>query len=251
MRVIPVMDLMNGQVVRAVAGNRSEYRPIESRIASSPTPNDVAWAFVEQFAFKTAYVADLDAILFGRLNPETWLYIADAGLSLWLDAGIRNGASIAELLDQTTRRSGGFLPRLVVGLESLASLDDLTTILELYENPIFSLDLKGGIPHVSATELESLAPLEIASLVNSIGIQDLIILDLADVGTSGGTRTLDLCRQLRQTCNFRELIAGGGVRGIADITALAEAGCSGVLVASALHDGHLTPADLSRLTTDN
>jgi len=44
----------------------------------------------------------------------------------------------------------------------------------------------------------------------------------------------------------RSLIAGGGVRGLADLTALARAGCNAALVASALHDGKLLPEDLLR-----
>jgi phosphoribosylformimino-5-aminoimidazole carboxamide ribotide isomerase len=36
------------------------------------------------------------------------------------------------------------------------------------------------------------------------------------------------------------LLAGGGVRGPEDVTRLAEAGCDGVLVATALQDGRLT-----------
>ena len=41
------------------------------------------------------------------------------------------------------------------------------------------------------------------------------------------------------------LIAGGGVRGPGDLARLAEAGCDGALVASALHDGRLTALDVA------
>jgi phosphoribosylformimino-5-aminoimidazole carboxamide ribotide isomerase len=71
----------------------------------------------------------------------------------------------------------------------------------------------------------------------------MIVLDLADVGTGGGTRTLDLCRELKAKHPQIELIAGGGVRNLDDLKRIADAGCSGALVASALHDGRLTRAD--------
>ena len=85
MRVIPVIDLMHGQVVRGVAGRRSEYRPMVSRIAADARPATVARALVEQFGFDTAYVADLDAILGGQPNIQSLADIQIAGLNVWLD----------------------------------------------------------------------------------------------------------------------------------------------------------------------
>jgi phosphoribosylformimino-5-aminoimidazole carboxamide ribotide isomerase len=87
-------------------------------------------------------------------------------------------------------------------------------------------------------------PIDIARWVINAGIQNLIVLDLADVGTAEGTRTLELCRDLRRLFPGIELVAGGGVRGLHDLRALADAGCTAALVASALHDGRLTAADI-------
>src|SRR6187431_505841 len=88
MRVIPVIDLMYGQVVRGVAGRRSEYRPIQSQIAADARPATVARAFVERFGFETVYVADLDAIGGGAPDLISLEMIARAGLNLWVDAGV-------------------------------------------------------------------------------------------------------------------------------------------------------------------
>jgi phosphoribosylformimino-5-aminoimidazole carboxamide ribotide isomerase len=41
------------------------------------------------------------------------------------------------------------------------------------------------------------------------------------------------------------LVAGGGVRGADDLARLADAGCDGALVATALHDGRLSAADVT------
>ena len=38
MQVLPVIDLLQGVVVRGVAGRRETYRPIESQICASPAP---------------------------------------------------------------------------------------------------------------------------------------------------------------------------------------------------------------------
>ena len=66
MRVIAVLDIMGGVVVRGIAGRRSEYRPIRSSLCSSSEPAAVARAIVERFGLQEFYIADLDAIAGGE-----------------------------------------------------------------------------------------------------------------------------------------------------------------------------------------
>src|SRR5205085_7017870 len=72
------------------------------------------------------------------------------------------------------------------------------------------------------------------------GAKALIVLDLARVGTGTGTGTEVLLRAIRDEFPDVDLIAGGGARSWEDVERLGEAGATGVLVASALHDGTLT-----------
>src|SRR5205085_9347687 len=60
--LLPVIDLMQGEVVHGIAGRREEYRPIVSILAESTKPLAVARAFREEFGFNELYLADLDAI---------------------------------------------------------------------------------------------------------------------------------------------------------------------------------------------
>jgi len=237
MQIIPVIDLLQGQVVRGVAGERAKYRPIVSQIAADASPRSVARAFVERFGFDTVYVADLDAIMHGRPDFDGWRTIAACGLKLWLDAGIETAESAVTLSAQARKMGAG--NRLVIGLESLAGPQELPRIREQTSEPIFSLDLKHSLPETRIAAWQQLTPLEIAAQVRAASFCDLIVLDLADVGASGGTRTLDLCRQIRQAFDFQDIIAGGGVRSLADLASLSDAGCTSALVASALHDGRL------------
>ena len=55
MRVIGVIDLLNGRAVRACAGRRDRYPPIGD-------PVDLARRYVEHYRLLELYVADLDAI---------------------------------------------------------------------------------------------------------------------------------------------------------------------------------------------
>ena len=62
MRILPVIDLKGGLVVRGVAGRRQEYRPVVSRLTPSSRPIDVAGAFRDHLGLDHLYLADLDAI---------------------------------------------------------------------------------------------------------------------------------------------------------------------------------------------
>ena len=58
-----------------------------------------------------------------------------------------------------------------------------------------------------------------------------------------------LCAALAAAYPHVEILAGGGIRDRADLLRLKKQGVSGVLVASALHNGRLTRADLADLDT--
>lgn len=245
MRVIPVIDVLNGRVVRGIGGRRDEYRPIQSQIAADSRPATVAQTLVERFGFDTVYVADLDAIMHGRLSVEAWWDIAGTGLKLWLDAGITDHNSQQRILDALQPITPEF--QLVVGLESLDSVDALVSIIKAWDFPIVSLDLKAGLPLTKIEGFKTASPVAIArTLYDDCGVREVIVLDLADVGASQGASTLHLCEQLAALPNLK-LIAGGGVRGVEDLRTIAAVGCSAALVASALHDGRLTREDLGQV----
>lgn len=267
LRVIPVIDLIAGQVVRGVAGRRHEYRPIESILAADALPTTVACALAT-LGLRDVYIADLDAI--GGAEPAWGIYrqIADCGLSLHLDAGLsdslrtnqllRFGRSLpAERAVATSQYSAashtapngkhfGKLESIVAGLESLDSPERLEQIALLVgpERLVFSLDLKAGQPMTTAPAWQGLSPLEIAGIALEVGVRRLILLDLSNVGMGTGVGTGPLCRAVRALDERIEIIAGGGVRTVDDLYSLAAAGCDAALVASALHDGRLTAADL-------
>ena len=88
--VIPVLDLRHGQVVRARAGARQSYAPIEAPLAKGSAPADVARGLLDAFPARILYVADLDAIIDSAAPDRPALAaIARAcpGVILWVDAG--------------------------------------------------------------------------------------------------------------------------------------------------------------------
>lgn len=60
--IIPVIDLMRGQVVKAVGGDRAQYAPIRTPLSPNASPVEVAKGFLTLAPFKRLYLADLDAL---------------------------------------------------------------------------------------------------------------------------------------------------------------------------------------------
>jgi phosphoribosylformimino-5-aminoimidazole carboxamide ribotide isomerase len=231
MKILPVIDLKGGVVVRGVAGRRDEYRPIVSKLCDDPSPASVARGLREAFGFTECYVADLDAIAGRAPLIDAYEAIGREGFELWIDA-----AGMA----------GRCLPgdRTILGLESLPENVGLVETIPWDDSIVLSLDLLNGKAMEKGRSWAELSAEAIADWFVAHGVTSMIVLDLAGVGVGQGVPTLDLCRRLRAKYPKLELVSGGGVRGIDDLKALHDVGCDAALVASALHDGRITPADV-------
>ena len=86
-RIIPVLDVMGGVVVRAIGGRREEYRPIVSRLTDSTAPVEVANALLAATGAAEFYVADLDAIRFGIPAPSVDELLDRVACEVLLDRG--------------------------------------------------------------------------------------------------------------------------------------------------------------------
>ena len=229
MDVIPVIDLMGGEVVRARRGERDAYRPIESRLVSGSGPLAVVCALMRLAPFRRLYVADIDAIRGGRGHDSAIMAIAAAypEVELWVDRGETDVEELAE------RRADG--ETAVIGTESVEDARTLDHALKA-SGGVLSLDhdASGPIGPAEAHDDPSLWP------------RRVIVMTLARVGADEGP---DLARlgDAVGRAGGREVYAAGGVRGFDDLDALRGIGVAGALVASALHDGRLSSEELRDL----
>jgi phosphoribosylformimino-5-aminoimidazole carboxamide ribotide isomerase len=238
MRILPVIDLKDGLVVRGIAGQRAAYRPVVSRLTDSADPLRVAEAYRQHFDLNELYLADLDAIAGAAPATAVHALLRSAGFRLWVDAGVRDCGDAVRL--------NGSVDGLVAGLETLAGPAALGEICQALggDRVVFSLDLKAGQPLGDLRDWRGGDPLTLAGEAIERGVSTVLVLDLARVGMTGGVGTEALCAELHRRFPATALWAGGGIRTPADLPPLAAAGVSAVLVASALHDGRFQRSDL-------
>lgn len=237
MKLVPVIDLLRGEVVHARRGERAAYRAIESRLCQGAQPLTVARALLALHPFRTLYVADLDAIQ-GTGNHNAVLAqirTAFPRLELWVDAGFSGGRAVSEWV-------AGDLGSPVIGSESLRHEGALRDIL-------MHLRAKSGeaTPWVLSLDFRADAFLGPPGLLEDASTwpHQVLAMNLARVGSQLGP-DLRLIERLVRTSPGCQVFAAGGVREASDLEAAAAAGASGALIATALHDGRIDANALAR-----
>lgn len=234
MEIIPVIDLLKGEVVHAKRGERNRYRSIQTPLCESSEPLAVAQALLGLYPFKRLYIADLDSIQQQGTNAVAIRAIRDKypQLELWLDGGFTRSSDI-----RTWQEAG---VTCILGSENMQSkahflqLNSDQTVLSLdfslqgYEGPPQLLDMPAQWP------------------------DKIIVMTLARVGSKQGPDT-ELMANLMQIAQARkqppQLYAAGGIRDTSDLKALREMGVAGALIATSLHNGSLKPEEIAVLDT--
>ena len=229
MQLIPVIDLMAGQVVRGVRGERSAYRPIRSSLYESSAPLDLAPRLLARAASDTLYVADLDALMGGELQFDILAALLERlpAVQLWVDGGFRDAESIEAFRQRLGTHADRVTP--IVASESLPDTHTARHCLEAHRaHCILSLDRREG------------------SLLDAAGChahpewwpERVIVMTLDRVGADAGP-DLDTLHSVRALRPDVRLFGAGGIRDLADLQRAEESGAQAWLVASALHDGRI------------
>lgn len=231
MRIIPVLDLKGGEVVRAEQGRRDRYRPIVTPLSFGSDVVAVAEGLRALHLFSTFYIADLDAIGGKASNADALIRLKAMAKApdLWVDAGTSDGETLtAALADHRVWP--------ILGSESQHD-ETLLQRFRGHPNLILSLDFfaDGFRGPQSLLEQPELWP------------QTVIVMTLAKVGSGAGPDFARLA-EIKAKAGDRAVIAAGGVRNESDVRTLSSLGISGALVATSLHDGTLTSAQLALLS---
>jgi phosphoribosylformimino-5-aminoimidazole carboxamide ribotide isomerase len=229
MEIIPVIDLMHGQVVHARRGRRETYRPLESPLCRNSEPEAVVEGLLRLHGFDTFYVADLDALMGQGHQAATVESLTEAfpELTFWIDRGWPEPGD-----GEAFARDDRVLT--VIGSESLGEAR-----LPLLADPgapfILSLDFRGDdlVGPARLLDRPELWP------------ETVILMSLSHVGGAAGP-DFERAEQFRHQHPGRRFVAAGGVRHARDLERLEVLGIGAVLMASALHSGAVDSEALAR-----
>ena len=236
MKVVPVIDLKGGHVVRAVLGLRERYEPMVDNVYGTCKPVELATKLVLD-GFRVIYVADIDSIMGGEVNEEVFRSLKGLGAKLMADIGVDD--------EEKLRKAAELADYPIIATESVPSLSFLSSALRGYGDRAFvSLDLRGGRVVSRAPEVSGKALSEGLRLLKELGVRRVILVDFDRIGTYLGPN-IEGAKELVE--GGFEVYVGGGVRGLEDLIILREIGVSGVLVASALYSGKVRVQELKAL----
>ncbi|MEM7781780.1 MAG: HisA/HisF-related TIM barrel protein [Planctomycetota bacterium] len=254
--VMPVLDLMIGQVVLAQGGDRGNYTPVHSRLTHSSHPLQVAKSLFHQSGSRHLYLADIDSFAGANPNWDVYNQLLEFGFELSVDADWLTNHRFKTVL-QKLKNPKQF--EIIVSTETLTSAVEFEVLKELRQDGlevVFSLDLNSGRPITKKGDLEQAEPMDLIELAIESGVSRMIFLDLSKVGTyegrpDTGQGVANLISNVRKKYPDVSIVSGGGVRNVEDIQAFLDLGCHQVLVASAIHDCRITPFDVANLYCQN
>ncbi|MEJ2619301.1 MAG: HisA/HisF-related TIM barrel protein [Candidatus Thiodiazotropha sp.] len=230
MKLIPVIDLMNGMVVTAIRGQRHNYLPCTTPLCRSSQPEAVISALLGLYPFDTLYIADLDAITGDGANTALISELSRrfSKNHFWVDNGLNDLQHLQSFA------------RPVIGTESLSTLQQLSHLITSLPSPLLSLDFvdnrfKGPAGLMDHPELWP---------------EDVIVMSLSHVGSAGGADTSRM-QQLRQLSVKHRFYAAGGIRDQRDLQQIEALGGSGALLSTALHQGTIDSSTLNAYLSDS
>ncbi len=235
-RVIPAIDLMDGQCVRLYQG---DYQ----RSTSYPhDPVQLARQFLE-VGLDWLHVVDLDGARAGQpVNLAAVKAIAGTGIGIELGGGIRTREHIGQALSQGVQS-------VILGSTLLANWDDLPEWLAAYPGKLVAgVDARDGQVAVQGWQkITSIASLELMGRLETLGFDRMIYTDIATDGTLEGPNLAQL-RTVAQATKM-DVTASGGIGSVDDIKAVAglePLGVTDVIVGRAFYDGRISLEELAR-----
>lgn len=240
MKIIPVIDILNGIVVHGKKGKRKQYNPLKSLLSRSVNPIEIANIF-KKIGFNDLYLADLDSIMGNSINFRIYnQIIKESNLNLMVDAGISDIIKAEKMIETG-------ISKVIIGSETLDNLDFIKKSIKKFgqNSIIVSVDIKEGKLLSNSKRISSMQFNEFIQRIDKLGIKEIILLDLDRVGTQSGINFELIKKFLKMT--KMNIFVGGGIRDIQDLDRLKKFGIYGVLIATILHNGKISLDELKNL----
>ncbi|HEX5466108.1 MAG TPA: 1-(5-phosphoribosyl)-5-[(5-phosphoribosylamino)methylideneamino] imidazole-4-carboxamide isomerase [Candidatus Limnocylindrales bacterium] len=230
MEVIPALDLRGGRVVRLHQG------AFDRETGYGTDPLAVAARWVAAGATRL-HLVDLDGARLGVPVQAALVAAIVAAISVpcQVAGGLRDEAAVGAALAAGAERA-------VLGSALLAdpSLAERLVVRYGPDRIVAALDVRDGQAlgdGWTAGARRRPVP-EVLAELTATGLRRAVVTAIERDGDLSGP-DLGLMAAVRRAAPGLEVIASGGVRGLDDLRALADLGCSGAIVGKALYEGRL------------
>ena len=228
MKVIPSIDLMNGNVVRLVRGDPA------NKVVYSDNPIETARKW-EAAGADMLHVVDLNATLrTGINNSEIVFKIIDSvKIPVQVAGGIRSINAINEMLNKNAAK-------VVLGTIAYKEPDSIRQIAKKkVEKLVISIDQNNGRVMVDGwREASSYGIIDAINLFMAMGIREFLLTSIDRDGTLSGPDVMTL--SLASSFTNSLIIASGGISSLEDIIRVRSAGCYAVILGKALYEGKIS-----------
>ena len=234
MKIIPAIDLMDGQVVRLYKGDPKQ------KTVYSDNPVEIAQRWVRNGA-DMLHIVDLDATLgLGSNLPLIKKIIQDIEIPVEIAGGLRDEPIIME--------ASKIADRIVIGTLAFKDQKVLKELLEKLgsEKIVISVDHKDGkiVTHgwQKGTEIDLLDAIK--NFIE-MGFSEFLLTNVNRDGTLEGP---DL-KFLEQACSLKaNVIASGGISNINDIQDVKEKNSFGVILGKALYENKISIEEAKKIS---
>ncbi len=228
MKVIPSIDLMNGNVVRLVRGDPA------NKVVYSDNPIETARKW-EAAGADMLHVVDLNATLRTGINNNEIVFkiIDSVKIPVQVAGGIRSINAINEMLNKNAAK-------VVLGTIAYKEPDSIRQIAKKkVEKLVISIDQNNGRVMIDGwREASSYGIVDAINLFMSMGIRDFLLTSIDRDGTLNGpdVTTLSLASSFANSL----IIASGGISSLEDIIRVRSAGCHSVILGKAVYEGKIS-----------
>lgn len=228
MKVIPSIDLMNGNVVRLVRGDPA------NKVVYSDNPIETARKW-EAAGADMLHVVDLDATLRTGINNNEIVFkiIDSVKIPVQVAGGIRSINAINEMLNKNAAK-------VVLGTIAYKEPDSIRQIAKKkIEKLVISIDQNNGRVMIDGwREASSYGIVDAINLFMSMGIREFLLTSIDRDGTLNGpdVTTLSLASSFANSL----IIASGGISSLEDIIRVRSAGCRSVILGKAVYEGKIS-----------
>lgn len=236
MKIIPAIDIIDGQCVRLTKGDYGTKKVYNTN------PLEVAKEF-EASGIKYVHLVDLDGAKSSRIVNYDILEKLASQTSLEIDfgGGIKSNEDIEIAFNSGASKITG-------GSIAVNNPELFESWIQKYGANKIILGADCNNRKIATNGWLEASELDVIDFIQRYadkGIQEVICTDISKDGMLEGP-SIALYKEILSNCSI-DLIASGGVSNIEDLIALKKMGCSGAIIGKAIYEGKVTLKEIQEL----